>query len=146
MQKIIFANNKTLEVEQINGGYANGRETLVFTVSEAQSSFDELKEIMNDIEATNTITIRTETENEDGELVENITENVQTGFIIPGPLTYENGRFMLTLEKPTVQEKRIAELEGAVMEMAAVTKQADRQQILDSLNITAVDTLELAKK
>ena len=143
MQRVIFANRKILDIYGVGDSYAHGRKTLVFTIPETESDFDELKTLMNNPEATETITIETEVEteneDEDGDGEPNVIENVQEGFIIPGPLTYENGRFIITLEKPTVQEKRIVELEEAVVEIASATKQNDRQNILDGLNIKVAD-------
>ena len=127
MQKITFANGKIINAEEIRGSSYNGRETLIFTFPETETTFEELKEIFIDKEATEEITI----EYEDAD--NSIKQNLQVGFIVPITLSYSNAvrdtgdKYTMTLGKRTQVEAEYAELSAKIAELAEKVEHLEQE-------------------
>ena len=117
MQKVTFSNGISIYANEIQGSNYNGRETLVFIISGDNTTFDELKEIFLDKEATETITV--EYEDVDG----SIQQNVQVGFIVPVSLSYAFDTYSMTLGKRTQLETEYAALRSDITELAETVEQ-----------------------
>jgi len=118
MQKVTFSNGKTINAEEIRGSSYNGRETLIFTVPGGEATFEELKGIFLDSEATEIITI--EYVDADG----SIQQNAQAGFIMPVLLSYSSNSaepnlytYAMTLGKRTQVEAEYAALRAEIAEL-----------------------------
>ena len=117
MQKVIFSNKKTINADEIQGSNYNGRETLVFIISGENTTFEELKNIFIDKEATETIMI--EYENTDGFT----QQNLQVGFIVPVSLSYAVDTYSMTLGKQTQVEADYAALRSDITELVETVEQ-----------------------
>jgi hypothetical protein len=111
MQYVTFSNGKAIKAEEIRGGSYKDRETLAFTIPEGYATFDELKDIFLDKEATKEITV--EYEDEKGYT----QKNLQIGYIVPVSLSYAGDKFSMTLGKQTQAEAEYADLRADVDEI-----------------------------
>jgi len=128
MQKVTFSNGKTINAEEIRGSSHNGRETLIFTVPGGETTFDELREIFIDKEATETITV--EYEDIDG----SIRQNLQVGFILPVLLSYSSNSaepnlytYTMTLGKRTQVEAEYAALRAEIAELTEKVEHIEQE-------------------
>jgi len=95
VQKIMFANEKTLAVSNVHGNTIEGREVLTFVFPEQDVTFSQLLAIANDPVVTKTITVISE--DVTGE--EPPQYNAQIGFTDLIDLSYSSGQFQLSLGK-----------------------------------------------
>jgi len=126
MQKVTFSNGNSLYANEIQGSNYNGREALVFIISGENTTFEELKNIFLDKDATETITI--EYENTDG----STQQNLQVGFIVPVSLSYAFDTYSVTLGKRTQLETEYAALRSDITELAETVEQIKHE--LESLS------------
>jgi hypothetical protein len=115
MQKVTFTTGETIEAESVRGDVVNGRQALIFTVPESETTFEQLKTIFTDEAATEEITVEYKTEDDGGEIT--TEQNIQTGYIVPVSLSYEVGKFIMTLGRQTQTDaliKRVEQLENTL--------------------------------
>ena len=144
MQKVTFSNGKIIYAE-IRGGSFGERETLTFTAPGENTTFEELKEILLDGEATEAIIIEYEDAGGSTQI------NLQTGYVVPVSLSYSvgdtAGEYSMTLGKRTQIESQYEALRNDIADLTVrLEKAAQDVEILAQVQNVDLGTINMAGK
>jgi len=101
MQKVIFGNKQPMDIESVQGRRMDDSDTITITFSDKATDYAALKKIFLDPNLLNQVTIETYSP----ESGEKTASKLLMEYTHPISLSFEPGRFLMTIRKPTADEQ-----------------------------------------